>query len=143
MSADFFLDTNVLVHAFGTKAQASPEIRTEIAQEIVARGGAISVQVLNEFARVASRKALLGWDRIAGLLGVIKELCDPPVPINLEIHESAVRLSRKFGFNIYDSLIIAAALRAGCKTIYSEDMQHGQVVEGIRIENPFLRLPRP
>jgi predicted nucleic acid-binding protein len=141
MSAEFFLDTNVLVYAFGAKAQAGAEIRTEIAQGIVERGGAISVQVLNEFARIASRKAILSWDQITGFLEVIKELCDPPVPISLEIHESAVRLSRRYGFGINDSLIIAAALRAGCKTIYSEDMQHGQIVDGVRIENPFLQSP--
>ena len=44
----------------------------------------------------------------------------------------------RHGLRIYDSLIIAAALEAGCDTLYSEDMQHGQVIEGIRIENPFL-----
>lgn len=138
MSAKVFVDTNILVYAFGTKKAPIPDPRIEAAELIVMAGGAISVQVLNEFAQVCSRKAHLGWDRVAGLLQVIKELCDPVVPITIETHEAAVNLSRRYGFSIYDSLILAAAKRAGCTTVYSEDLQHGQVVDGLRIENPFL-----
>jgi predicted nucleic acid-binding protein len=56
----------------------------------------------------------------------------------METHEAAVEISRHHGYHIYDSLILAAASQAGCTTVYTEDMQHGQVVEGVRIENPFL-----
>jgi predicted nucleic acid-binding protein len=138
MSAKIFVDTNVLVYAFGTKKGVIPDPRTEVAERIVIAGGAISVQVLNEFAQVCSRKVRLGWDQILGYLETIKELCGPALPITLEIHEAAVALSKRYGFSVYDSLILAAAKRAGCTTVYSEDMQHGQVVEGLRIENPFL-----
>lgn len=137
MNAKVFVDTNILVYAFGTKKDPLPDPRIEAAELIVMAGGAISVQVLNEFAQVCSRKAHLGWDQIAGFLEVIKELCAPVVPITIETHEAAVSLSRRYGFSIYDSLILAAAKRAGCTTVFSEDLQHGQVVEGIRIENPF------
>jgi predicted nucleic acid-binding protein len=143
MNAKIFLDTNVLVYAFGTKKATVPDPRIEVAEQIVMVGGAISVQVLNEFVQVCSRKANLGWDRIIGLLQVVKELCGPAVPITVETHETAVNLSRRYGFGIYDSLILAAAKRAGCTIVYSEDMQHGQVVEGVRIENPFLRPSSP
>jgi predicted nucleic acid-binding protein len=143
MSAKVFLDTNILVYAFGTKKAPIPDPRIEVAEQIVIEGGAISVQVLSEFAQVCSRKAHLSWERIVGLLEAIKEICGPAVPITLEIHETAVGLSKRYGFNIYDSLILAAAKREGCTTIYSEDMQHGQVVEGLRIENPFLRTSAP
>jgi len=138
MNARIFLDSNILVYAFGTPKAPVPDPRIEVAEQIVIQGCAISVQVLNEFAQVCSRKAHIDWDRIVGFLEVIKELCGPAVPITLEIHESAAGLSRRYGFNIYDSLIVAAAKRAGCTTVYSEDMQHGQMVEGVRIENPFL-----
>lgn len=143
MNARVFLDSNILVYAFGTPKGPVPDPRIKVAEQIVIRGCAISVQVLNEFAQVCSRKARLDWDRIVGFLEVIKELCGPAVPITVEIHESAVALSRRYGFNIYDSLILAAALKAGCRTVYSEDMQHGQFVEGLRIENPFLGAPTP
>ncbi len=139
MSAKVFLDSNVLVYAFGTKKGSIPDPRTEIAERTVIEGGAISIQVLNEFAQVCSRKVRLGWDEIRGRLETIKELCGPAVPITLDLHEAAVALSSRFGFCIYDSLILAAAKRAGCKTVYSEDMQHGQVVDGVRIVNPFRR----
>jgi predicted nucleic acid-binding protein len=138
MSAKVFIDTNILVYAFSTKRTPVPDPRIEVAEQIVIQGGAISVQVLNEFAQVCSSKAHLDWDRIIGLLQVIKELCGPAVSITLEIHETAVALSGRYEFSIYDSLILAAAMRAGCTTVYSEDLQHGQVVEGMRIENPFL-----
>jgi predicted nucleic acid-binding protein len=143
MSDKVFVDTNVLIYAFGAKKSAIPDPRVEAAEKILILGGAISVQVLNEFAQVCHRKAHLDWDRIVGSLQVIKELCGPAIPITVETHEAAVELSRRYGFNIYDSLILAAAKRAGCTTVYTEDMQHGQVVEGVRIENPFLGLAAP
>jgi predicted nucleic acid-binding protein len=143
MSARIFLDSNILVYAFGTQKGLTPDPRTEIAERIVIEGGAISVQVLNEFAQVCSRKVRLDWDEIRGRLETIKELCDPAVPITLDIHEAAVVLSSRFGFSVYDSLILAAAKRAGCKTVYSEDMQHGQDVDGVRIVNPFRGTARP
>jgi predicted nucleic acid-binding protein len=143
MNAKVFVDTNILVYAFGTKKAPFPNPRIEAAELIVMTGGAISVQVLDEFAHVCSRKAHLGWDRITGLLQVIKELCHPVVPITIETHEAAVNISRRYGFSIYDSLILAAAKRAGCSTVFSEDLQHGQVVEGVRIENPFRLSATP
>jgi predicted nucleic acid-binding protein len=143
MSAKIFLDTNIVVYAFGTTKATVPDPRIEVAEQLMMAGGAVSVQVLNEFAQVCHRKAHLGWDRIIALLQVIKVLCGPAVPITLEIHEDAVALSRRYGFSIYDSLILAAAKRSGCTTVYTEDMQHGQIVDGVRIENPFLQPTTP
>jgi len=139
MNAKVFLDSNVLVYAFGTRKGHVPDPRCEVADRIVSDGGAISVQVLNEFAQVCSRKGRLGWDVITEYLEVIKSLCGPAAPVTLEMHVNAVALSKRYGFSIYDSLILAAAKGAGCATVFSEDMQHGQIVEGLRIENPFLR----
>jgi predicted nucleic acid-binding protein len=143
MSDKVFLDTNVLVYAFGAKKTATPDPRVDAAKRIVILGGAISVQVLNEFAQVCHRKAHLDWNPIVESLQVIKDLCGPAIPITVETHEAAVELSRRHGFNIYDSLILAAAIKAGCTTLLTEDMQHGQIVEGVRIENPFLRPANP
>ena len=138
MNDKLFLDTNILVYAFGAKKTSVLDPRIAIAERIVMLGGIISVQVLNEFVQVCHRKAELSWDQIAGSLDVIKDLCGRAIPLTMETHEAAVDISRRHGFHIYDSLILAAAMLAGCTTVYSEDMQHGQVVDGMRIENPFL-----
>jgi predicted nucleic acid-binding protein len=64
--------------------------------------------------------------------------CPDPVSLTEDLHRSAVEISARYGFHIYDSLILAAAMEAGCTTLLTEDMQDGQVVDGVRIENPFL-----
>jgi len=143
MSGKVFLDTNILVHAFGVKKGSLPDPRTAVAEQIVMLGGAVSVQVLSEFVQVCSRKVQLSWDQIAESLQVIKDLCGRAIPLTMETHEEAVGISRRHGLHIYDSMILAAAMQAGCTTVYSEDMQHVQVVGGLRIENPFLPAFRP
>lgn len=143
MSDNVFLDTNVLVYAFGAKRSSMPDPRAEVAQRIVIDGAMVSVQVLNEFAQVCHGKVGLPWDRIIATLQVIKELCGPAVPLTVDLHEMAVELSRRHGFRIYDSLILAAAIKARCTTLLTEDLQRGQVVEGVRVENPFLLAQNP
>jgi predicted nucleic acid-binding protein len=143
MSDKVLFDTNVLVYALGGRKQSTTDARIDLAREIVILGGVVSVQVLNEFVQVCRRKAGLGWDQILGSLQTIKELCGRAIPITIETHETAINISQRYGFHIYDSLIIAAAMEAGCATLYTEDLQHGQIVEGVRIENPFLKLKEP
>ncbi len=139
MSDKVFLDTNVLVYAFGMKKASIPDTRSEIAQQIVIDRAVISVQVLNEFAQVCHRKVGLSWERIVASLQVIKELCGPAVPLTADLHEAAVELSRWHGFNIYDSLILAAAIKAGCTTVLTENMQYGQTIGNLTIVNPFIK----
>lgn len=138
MNDKLFLDTNILVYSFGVQKEKLPGARRDVAQALVIRGGTISVQVLNEFVQICRRKAGLDWTRTLGFRDLILELCAPVVPLALETHESAVQLSQRYNFSLYDALIIAAALQAGCTTLFSEDLQHGQIVEGLRIVNPFL-----
>jgi predicted nucleic acid-binding protein len=138
MNDKVFLDTNILVYAFGAKKAPVPDPRIAIAERIVMLGGTVSVQVLNEFVQVCHRKAELSWDRIVESLDVIKDLCGRAIPLTMETHEKAVEISRRYGFRIYDSLILAAAIQAGCATLYSEDMQHGQSIGNLTIVNPFL-----
>ncbi|HKU97280.1 MAG TPA: PIN domain-containing protein [Vineibacter sp.] len=132
MNAKPFLDTNIVVYAF-----SSNEPKSGRAEALLAEGGVISVQVLNEFVNVSRRKHGRGWDEILDALGVLKILLDPPQPITVELHEAAVKIARDYGFSIYDSLIVAAALGAGCSVLYSEDLQNGQVIEQLTIQNPF------
>ena len=128
-----FLDTNVFVYAI---VQDDP--RSHKAEELIAEGGTVSVQVLNEFAAVARRKSNMPWDEVRLAVENIKILCPDPLPITLNTHQEALAIAEKYGFKIYDSLIVASALEARCTTLYSEDMPDGQVIEKrLTIRNPF------
>ena len=128
-----FLDTNLLVYAQGTHA------KSEMARQIILAGGVISVQVLNEFTSVLRRKFSMSWDEITEALEDVKIALDNVRSIGLETHSAAVELARERGFSFYDALIIAAALKAGCDQLLTEDMQAGRQVEGLAIVNPFAR----
>ena len=132
MPAKPFLDTNIIVYAF-----SSNDPRSERAYALMREGGIISVQVLNELVNVWRRKQRRGWAEIEDGLTVVKRLLDPAVPLTVEIHDAAVQITRNHGYSIYDSLIVAAALRAGCTTLYSEDFQHRQTIERLTIRDPF------
>jgi predicted nucleic acid-binding protein len=133
--ARVFLDTNVLICAI---AQNDP--RCLRAEELLLAGGALSVQVLNEFVSVARRKIQMSWPDVTEALSAILELCPSPAPITLESHEAASRLAQKYGYGIYDSLVLAAALQSKCEVLYSEDFQDGQKIEGkLTVRNPFRR----
>jgi predicted nucleic acid-binding protein len=127
-----FFDTNVLVYlASGDTAKA------DRAEAVIAAGGAISVQVLNEFTNVARRKMRMSWADLHGFLGTLRGLLTVH-PLTLEVHETGLALAERYGFSVYDAMIAASALHAGCDTLWSEDMQDGMVLgEGLKIINPF------
>lgn len=133
MSGKAFLDTNVLLYAIGQH-----DSRTPRAEALVEHGGIVSVQVLNELAAVAHRKLKMSRPDVTDALGAIRTLCPSVVPLTVTTHDAALLLAAKHGFHIYDALIVATALEAGCDTLYSEDMQSGQVIGGrLTIRNPF------
>jgi predicted nucleic acid-binding protein len=132
MHVDVFFDTTVLIYAV-----TENDPRAAIAEDLLSRGGTLSVQVLNEFVAVARRKLNMEWDEIEKALAAIRTLCRTPVPIAVKTHEAAVTIARRYGFQIYDSLIVAAALDAGCTTLYSEDLQNGQTIDLLTVRNPF------
>lgn len=127
-----FFDTNILLYLLsGDNAKA------DRAEAMLAKGGIISVQVLNEFASVASRKLSLSYPEIRDTLKTLQRVCKV-TSITLETHEFGLQIAERYGFSVYDSLIIAAALIAECGTLYSEDLQSGQVIDGrLVIQNPF------
>ncbi|MGA3235747.1 MAG: PIN domain-containing protein [Bryobacteraceae bacterium] len=127
-----FLDTNVLVYAF-----AKDDPRTKIAETLLAGGGVIGVQTLNEFVAVAARKLGMPWEEILEALSALRELYPSPVPLTVKTHDAALRIAGRYGYHIYDSLAIAAALEARCNTLFSEDMNDGQTIDGLTIRNPF------
>ena len=112
-------------------------IRSQVAEALLGAGGTISVQVLNEFVAVARGKLKKSWEEIRRALDVLRVFCPEPVPLTIEIHERAVRIAERYGYSIFDSLVIAAALHAGAGTLYSEDMRDGQTIDGLTIHNPF------
>ncbi|MBZ5727709.1 MAG: PIN domain-containing protein [Acidobacteriia bacterium] len=130
-----FFDTNVIVYAF-----ARGDRRTAAAERLLAAGGVVGVQTLNEFVAVAVRKLAMPWEDILEALGAIRALCPSPVPLSVRTHDKALRIVRRHGYHIYDALVIAAALEASCRTLYSEDMRDGHVIEGLTIRNPFREL---
>jgi predicted nucleic acid-binding protein len=132
MNAKPFLDTNVLIYAFAADDRRSPK-----ADELIAWGGTISVQVLNEFANVAVRKLLRPWEDVEKALGALRRLLDPPIPLTVAMHEKAIALARDHRFPFYDALIVAAAMQAGCRLLLTEDMDDGAMIDGLTIRNPF------
>jgi predicted nucleic acid-binding protein len=135
MPVKAFLDTDVLVYAV---AKGDP--RSTQAEELLASGGIISVQILNEFVSVARRKILMPWSDVAEALDAFRALCPSPLSITMEMHESALKIAEQHGYHIYDALVVAAALEAGCATLYSEDLHDGQTFDGqLTIRNPFVR----
>ena len=133
MNRSAFFDSNVLIY---TLAENDP--REALAARLLSAGGIVSVQALNEFTNVARRKLRLSWPELHRALANIRAFCPPPLPITVATHEAALGIAERLGYGVYDSLIIASALESACATLYSEDMQDGQVVEGtLTIRNPF------
>ena len=95
------------------------------------------MQVLNEFVAVARRKLDKSWGEVRRALDILRVFCPEPVPLTVETHERAVQIAERYGYSILDSLIIAAALQAGARTLYTEDMRAGQTIDGLTIRNPF------
>ncbi len=127
-----FLDSNVLVYAF------TSDPRAVIAQNLLDRRCMIGVQCLNEFTNVARRKLNMNWQETGEALAAIRAVCRAVIPMDVVTHEEAVRLAIRHNCSVFDSLMIATALSAGCDVIYSEDMHHGLVVDGkLRIVDPF------
>ena len=132
-AAEAFIDSNVLLYlvsADGSKADR--------AERLLSQGGVMSVQVLNEFASVASRKFGMPWPEIREVLDVARGLC-AIVPVGVDTHDRALELLQRHSLSVYDALIVSAALGAGCKTLWSEDLQHGKrFASRLTVRNPFL-----
>lgn len=138
MPVKAFFDTNVLIYAV---AEADP--RTAQAEKLLASGGLLSVEILNEFVSVARRKALMSWSDVTAALDAFRILCPAPLPITVALHEAAIKIAKKHGYNIHDALVVATALEAGCATFYCEDLPDGQTIDGqLTIRNPFAPSSR-
>jgi predicted nucleic acid-binding protein len=128
-----FFDTNVIVYAFQDGAP-----KQQAALDLLAAGGMTSVQVLNEFANVARRKLGFDWAEIEDAVAAVCVLLPDPSPLRLQTHLRALNMAERFGASFYDALVIATAVESRCAVLYTEDLQHGQRIEGTQILNPFL-----
>ncbi len=135
MNGKSFLDSNVVIYAY---SDDEPD-KQAIARRLVKTPGTFaSTQVLQEFCNATRRRLKSDWPAI--------RIAVTELQSKLHIHTNtastlrdALRIAERYGFSFYDSLILAAALETGCTTLYSEDMQHGQVIDGkLEIQNPFL-----
>ena len=134
MSAgDTFFDTGVLFYLLSNDARKADRV-----EALLAHRGIISVQVLTEFTVVALRKMGLPLLEIREILDTVRAVCTVE-PLTATTYDRGMEICERYKFSFYDSVIVAAALIAGAKVLYSEDLQHGQVIDRqLRIVNPFL-----
>ncbi|MFA6961519.1 MAG: PIN domain-containing protein [Opitutaceae bacterium] len=139
MPAEFFLDTNVLVYAFDQTAPA----KRDRARELI-RGDldwVISWQVVQEFCAVALHRFAvpLTTDALREYLDVVALPRCQVMPTG-DLYRQALTVQAITGYRFYDSLVVASALAAGARRLYSEDLQHGRKIGELVIENPFLGM---
>src|SRR5437763_966197 len=138
MKSTHFIDTNILLYSIsGVDEEAAKMIR---AREVLRMdGGALSVQVLQEFyvqATRSNRSDKLSHDVAASLISTWLRFV--VADLTLPIFGAALEIKSKYAISYWDSAIIAAAASLGCGRIYSEDLQHGQTIAGVQIVNPFI-----
>lgn len=136
MSGKTFFDTNIVVYLYSGD---EPEKQATALALIERNTPVVSTQVLSELANTLSRKFSLPHDVVAQAVVEVQEACTV-VPVMPDTIFQALALAKKYRYSYYDSLILAAALAAGCETLVTEDMQHGQVIEDVlKIHCPFLK----
>jgi len=140
MSDDkFFLDTNILAYTFDHTDEQKLTIADDLVKRAFAGTGCISLQVVQEFLNIALRKFNPPMSRKQAeqyLDMVLNPLCT--YYPNMETYRRALMIQERWQYSWYDSLIITAAIDSECSVLYSEDLQHGQIIETLTITNPFV-----
>ena len=113
-----FLNTNVVLYAF-----RQGDSQSQKAEALLAEGGVISVQVLNEFVAVARRTLNKSWEEVRHALGILRVFFSEPAPVTVKTHNTAISIAERYKYSIYNGLILAAALETGCSLVYSEELQ--------------------
>ncbi len=129
-----FLDTNIVLYAL-----SQDESKRQRAIELLVDGPVISAQVLSEASNVLARKYGLAPTEVVERISEILRYVAIVRPVDEATVRTGWEVWQRYRFAWYDSLIIAAALAAGCNILYTEDMQHGQVINGkLTLLNPFV-----
>ena len=135
-----FLDTNILVYVSTEQDARKRSISELLIDESIRNGnGAISFQVLREFANVMFKKFGLAADEVRRTLSIFRDL--PRVPESEDLLDRGMEIKERYGIPFYDALIVASAEAAGCDTIYSEDMADGAVYGSVHVVDPFNHCP--
>ena len=143
MSGKAFVDTNVLIYAHDVDAGSKHEVAKELLRELWSeRAGALSLQVLQEFYTNVTREIASPLSK-AGARVVVNNYANWCVETTLNEILTAFRIEDEAHIGFWDSLIIASALKSGATRLLSEDLNSGQAVAGIKIENPFSAVPKP
>lgn len=138
MKDDIFIDTNIFIYAYSDDNLLKHKIAKNLLQnDLLENSVIVSVQILNEFYSVMSKSKLSHREIAHFIREIAKQTYVKPIAI--ETVELCLEIKRKYRLSWWDSLILSSALENGCKIIYSEDMQHGQVIENaLKIVNPFI-----
>jgi predicted nucleic acid-binding protein len=140
MNGRFFLDTNIFAYAFDVKAPAKARRASQLIRQAADTGkGIVSYQVVQEFFNVAFRRfqhPMNAAEAEQYLITVFRPLL--AIHSSSALYAEGLRIAGKYRLSWYDCLIVAAALQGECSVLYSEDLQHGQKIEDLRIENPFV-----
>ena len=127
-----FFDTNTLLYLLSSDSKKADWVSSNLQQSNV-----ISVQVLNEFTSASLRKIKISHAELDEFLDLFQSIFSV-MKLDMETFNTGLMISRQYGYQHYDSMIIAAALEAGCERLYSEDMQHRQIInKKLQIVNPF------
>ena len=133
MTAEAFIDSNIVLYLL-----SADEAKADRAEALLAVGGVVSVQVLNEVTNVARRKLGMDWAETDELLAGLRSACSVE-PLTTHTYDTGRRLAERYSLSVYDAMIASAALLAGCDKLFSEDMQHGLLLEKqLKICNPFI-----
>jgi len=139
MSARFFLDTNLFVYSLeGTGSDKARRAKQLVQEAIATHNGIVSYQVVQEFFHVAFRRftpPMTTPEAEQYFVAVFRPLLT--VHSSAAIYVQALSLRSRYKFSWYDCVLLAGAIEGGCGLLYSEDMQHGQIIGELRIENPF------
>ena len=140
MSVKAFVDSNILIYAYDSTADRKHSKAVDLLQSLwKTRLGVLSVQVLQEVFVNVTRKIPKPLPAATARESVEAYRLWVFAPTGAEAVLHAIDLQARLGFSFWDSLVLASALEANCELLYSEDMQHGQIIEGrLRIVNPFL-----
>jgi predicted nucleic acid-binding protein len=130
--ADSFFDTSVLLYLLSDEPGKADRV-----EELLQQSGTISVQILNEFTSVATRKLGLSLPEVSEVLESVRTICNTQ-PLTVDTYDRGIEVAERYKFSLYDSMVVASALLAGCNVLYCEDLQHGQVIdEQLTVVNPF------
>ena len=131
--AERFFDTSVLLYLLSSEDEKADRV-----EQLLAQSGTISIQVLNEFRAVATRKLSLSLTEVREVLDTVRNVCTTHA-LTEETYDRGIHVFERYRFSLYDSMIVSSALLAQCKTLLSEDLQHGQIIDGqLTVINPFV-----